>query len=56
MTQNNATLATCVGEYLDAMPKEEINEHVFEATVEEAIDNIEVPAEGMEAPTPQPKE
>lgn len=54
--QNNATLATCVGEYLDAMPKEEINEHVFEATVEEAIDNIEVPAEGMEAPTPQPKE
>ena len=54
--QNNATLATCVGEYLDAMPKEEINEHVFEATVEEAIDNIEAPAEGMEAPTPQPKE
>ena len=54
--QNNATLATCVGEYLDAMPKEEINEHVFEATVEEAIDNIEASAEGMEAPTPQPKE
>ena len=54
--QNNATLATCVGEYLDAMPKEEINEHVFEATVEEAIDNIEASAESTESSAPQPKE
>ena len=54
--QNNATLATCVGEYLDTMPKEEIQEPVLEDTLEAPIDNIEVPAEGMEAPTPQPNE
>ena len=54
--QNNATLATCVGEYLDAMPKEEIQEPVLEDTLEAPIDNIEASAESTESSTPQPKE
>ena len=55
--QNNATLATCVGEYLEAMPKaEEVEEPDAESVTDDLIDSVETTQENVEAPTAQSEE
>lgn len=55
--QNNATLATCVGEYLEAMPKaEEVEEPDAESVTDDLTDSVETTQENVEAPTAQSEE
>ena len=55
--QDNATLATCVNEYLEATQKaEEVPETVSGAAFEESVGEIETAQESMESPTAQPAE
>ena len=53
--QDNATLATCVNEYLEATQKaEEVPKTVSESAFEESVGEIETAQESMESPTAQP--
>ena len=46
--QNNATVAACVGEYIDATQEPEVTEFVSEGTTEEPV--VESPFETVQQP------